>query len=91
MRPSRLFVVQPRLRPDSVLYWKLSKALNVANSLKEPLDGFYAEDFDSKKLPSHLVVQNLASGDLRAHAGWLLLSLFCFLISIRSSHFFSLF
>ncbi|XP_038990080.1 uncharacterized protein LOC103704272 [Phoenix dactylifera] len=59
-RPPRLFVVQPRLRPDSVLQWKLSEALNLANSLEEPRDGFYAEDFESKELPPHLVVQNPA-------------------------------
>ncbi|XP_010939343.1 GTP-binding protein At3g49725, chloroplastic [Elaeis guineensis] len=67
-RPPRLLVVQPRLRPDSVLQWKLSEALNLANSLEEPRDGFYAEDFLSKELPPHLVVQNPGAKGLRAHA-----------------------
>ncbi|KAG1366676.1 GTP-binding protein, chloroplastic [Cocos nucifera] len=67
-RPPRLLVVQPRLRPESVLQWKLSEALNLANSLEEPRDGFYAEDFLSKELPPHLVVQNPGAKGLRAHA-----------------------
>ncbi|XP_072992536.1 GTP-binding protein At3g49725, chloroplastic isoform X2 [Typha latifolia] len=67
-RPPKLFVVQPRLRPDTLLNSKLSEALNLANSLEEPRDGFYAEEFGSKKLPPHLVVQNPAARSARAHA-----------------------
>lgn len=80
-RPPRLLVVQPRLRPDSVLQWKLSEALNLANSLEEPRDGSYAEDFLSKELPPHLVVQNPGARGLRAHAGLLLLSIFLLKLS----------
>ncbi|MQL79471.1 hypothetical protein Taro_011919 [Colocasia esculenta] len=67
-RSPRLFVVQPRLRPDSLLDWKLSEALNLANSLEEQRDGFYAEEFADKEPPPHVVVQNPLSRSLRAHA-----------------------
>ncbi|OAY63656.1 GTP-binding protein, chloroplastic [Ananas comosus] len=67
-RPPRLFVVQPRLRPDALLDSKLAEALNLANSLEEPRDGFYDSDFASKDLPPHLVVQNPAARSARAHA-----------------------
>uniref|UniRef100_A0A1D1YXI9 GTP-binding protein At3g49725, chloroplastic n=1 Tax=Anthurium amnicola TaxID=1678845 RepID=A0A1D1YXI9_9ARAE len=67
-RPPRLFVVQPRLRPDSVLHSKLSEALNLANSLEDQRDGFYAEEFEDKELPPHIIVQNPLARSLRAHA-----------------------
>ncbi|CAL4918815.1 unnamed protein product [Urochloa decumbens] len=59
--PPRLLVVQPRLRPGSLLDSKLSEALNLANSLEEPRDGFYHAEFGAKGAPPHLVVQNPAS------------------------------
>jgi hypothetical protein len=60
-RPPRLLVVQPRLRPGGLLDTKLAEALNLANSLEEPRDGFYQAEFASKGAPPHLVVQNPAS------------------------------
>ncbi|XP_019173102.1 PREDICTED: GTP-binding protein At3g49725, chloroplastic [Ipomoea nil] len=59
--PSRIFVVQPRLRPDSVLKPKLDEALNLANSLEERRDGFYETEFSEKEVPPHIVVQNPAA------------------------------
>ncbi|WVZ60414.1 hypothetical protein U9M48_010438 [Paspalum notatum var. saurae] len=59
--PPRLLVVQPRLRPGSLLDSKLAEALNLANSLEEPRDGFYHSEFGAKGAPPHLVVQNPAS------------------------------
>ncbi|KAL6636988.1 hypothetical protein ACP70R_024560 [Stipagrostis hirtigluma subsp. patula] len=66
-RPPRLLVVQPRLRPGSLLDSKLAEALNLANSLEEPRDGFYQDEFASKGAPPHLIVQNPASRG-RSHA-----------------------
>ncbi|CAN6281563.1 unnamed protein product [Urochloa humidicola] len=59
--PPRLLVVQPRLRPGSLLDSKLAEALNLANSFEEPRDGFYHAEFGAKGAPPHLVVQNPAS------------------------------
>ncbi|CAI9762021.1 unnamed protein product [Fraxinus pennsylvanica] len=56
--PPRIFVVQPRLRPDSSLKTKLHEALNLANSLDEQRDGYYDTEFLAKEMPPHLVVQN---------------------------------
>lgn len=64
--PPKLFVVQPRFRPDSVLKPKLNEALNLANSLEEQRDGFYDTEFLDKQMPPHLVVQNPASRSTRA-------------------------
>ncbi|XP_078436019.1 GTP-binding protein, HflX [Wolffia australiana] len=66
--PPRLFVVQPRIRPDTLLQSKLSEALNLANSLEQQRDGFYAEEFSEKKVPMHVVVQNPLIRSSRAHA-----------------------
>ncbi|CAA7387723.1 unnamed protein product [Spirodela intermedia] len=66
--PPRLFVVQPRLRPDAMLRSKLSEALNLANSLEEQRDGLYAEEFGDKEVLPHIVVQNPLARHLRAHA-----------------------
>jgi len=66
--PPRLLVVQPRLRPGSLLDSELAEALNLANSLEEPRDGFYHSEFGAKGAPPHLVVQNPASRG-RSHAG----------------------
>ncbi|XP_031110010.1 GTP-binding protein At3g49725, chloroplastic [Ipomoea triloba] len=59
--PSRIFVVQPRWRPDFVLKPKLDEALNLANSLEERRDGFYETEFSEKEVPPHIVVQNPAA------------------------------
>ncbi|CAN6450311.1 unnamed protein product [Victoria cruziana] len=67
-RPPKLFVVQPRLRPDILLKAKLDEALNLANSLEEQRDGVFAVEFGEKKAPPHLVVQNPAARSLKAHA-----------------------
>ncbi|KAI3665627.1 hypothetical protein L6452_44256 [Arctium lappa] len=64
--PPRLFVVQPRFRPDAILKTKLDEALNLANSLEEQRDGYYSTDFAEKELPPHLVVQNPAYRITRA-------------------------
>lgn len=64
--PPRLFVVQPRFRPDSILNPKLDEALNLANSLEEQRDGFYDTEFLNKQMPPHLVVQNPAARSIRA-------------------------
>ncbi|XP_052196783.1 GTP-binding protein At3g49725, chloroplastic [Diospyros lotus] len=64
--PPRLFVVQPRLRPEPVLQAKLDEALNLANSLEEQRDGFFDTDFWEKDLPPHIVVQNPAARSPRA-------------------------
>lgn len=66
-RPPRLLVVQPRLRPGSLLDSKLAEALNLADSLEEPRDGFYHGDLATKGALPHLVVQNPASRG-RSHA-----------------------
>ncbi|KAL6843623.1 hypothetical protein ACP4OV_026685 [Aristida adscensionis] len=66
-RPPRLLVVQPRLRPGALLDSKLAEALNLANSLEEPRDGFCQGELASKGAPPHLVVQNPSSRG-RSHA-----------------------
>eukprot|EP00268_Persea_americana_P026016 TRINITY_DN2536_c0_g1_i6.p1 TRINITY_DN2536_c0_g1~~TRINITY_DN2536_c0_g1_i6.p1 ORF type:complete len:522 (-),score=100.19 TRINITY_DN2536_c0_g1_i6:1240-2622(-) len=63
--PPRLFVVQPRLRPETLMQAKLSEALNLANSLEEQRD---SDDFGSEETPPHLVVQNPAARSPKAHA-----------------------
>lgn len=62
-------MVQPRLRPESLLEGKLSEALNLANSLEEQRDGFYAEEFADREPLPHFVVQNPLARSLKAHAG----------------------
>ncbi|KAL6224988.1 hypothetical protein ACLB2K_003842 [Fragaria x ananassa] len=65
--PPRLFVVQPRLRPDSILQAKLNEALNLANSLEEQRDGSFGNNLCDKETPPHVVVQNpLARHQTRA-------------------------
>ncbi|XP_073141654.1 GTP-binding protein At3g49725, chloroplastic isoform X3 [Henckelia pumila] len=64
--PPRLFVVQPRLRPQNFLKAKLEEALNLANSLEQQRDGFYQTEFLDKEIPPHLVVQNPAAKSPRA-------------------------
>lgn len=58
--PPKLFVVQPRLRPDTLLQAKLDEAINLANSLEEQRDGYYDTELCEKGLPPHVVVQNPA-------------------------------
>ncbi|XP_039138526.1 LOW QUALITY PROTEIN: GTP-binding protein At3g49725, chloroplastic [Dioscorea cayenensis subsp. rotundata] len=65
--PPRLLILQPRLRPDSLLNSKLGEAINLANSLEEQRDGFFAKEFADKNPPPHLIVQNPASRS-RTHA-----------------------
>lgn len=67
--PPKLFVVQPRLRPDSVLQPKLNEALCLANSLEDQRDGYFHSDFFDKALPSHIVVQNPAAKAHNVRAG----------------------
>ncbi|KAB1201513.1 hypothetical protein CJ030_MR0G003200 [Morella rubra] len=64
-----LFVVQPRLRPDTVLQAKLNEALCLANSLEEQRDGCFDTDFLDKPLPPHVVVQNPAAKAHMTRAG----------------------
>ncbi|XP_028082947.1 GTP-binding protein At3g49725, chloroplastic [Camellia sinensis] len=59
--PPRLFVVQPRLRPQPFLQAKLDEALSLANSLEEQRDGFFDTELWDKELPPHVVVQNPAA------------------------------
>ncbi|KAA8546613.1 hypothetical protein F0562_002648 [Nyssa sinensis] len=56
--PPKLFVVQRRLRPDTLLQAKLNEALNLANSLEEQRDGYFDTELCDKELPPHVVVQN---------------------------------
>ncbi|KAL8472849.1 hypothetical protein ACS0TY_029897 [Phlomoides rotata] len=65
--PPRLFVIQPRIRPETSLKAKLEEALNLANSLEQQRDdGFYATEFLDKEMPPHLVVQNPLAKSPRA-------------------------
>lgn len=65
----KLFVVQPRLRPDTLLQPKLNEALCLANSLEDQRDGCFHSDFFDKALPSHIVVQNPAAKVHKVRAG----------------------
>lgn len=56
--PPKLFVVQPRLRPDTILQAKLNEALSLANSLEEQRNGSFENDVSDKEIPPHIVVQN---------------------------------
>ncbi|KAI3813420.1 hypothetical protein L1987_18142 [Smallanthus sonchifolius] len=62
----RLFVIQPRFRPDAILKIKLDEALNLANSLEEQRDGYDSPLFSDKESPPHVVVQNPAYRSTRA-------------------------
>lgn len=64
--PPRLFVVQPKIRPDTHLKSKLEEALNLANSLEQQRDGVYQTEFLDKEMPPHLVVQNPVARSVRA-------------------------
>ncbi|KAL6530006.1 hypothetical protein OROMI_028651 [Orobanche minor] len=64
--PPRLFVIQPRIRPELRLKAKLEEALNLANSLEQRRDGFYETEFLDKEMPPHLVVQNPMARSPRA-------------------------
>ncbi|KAL0343458.1 UNVERIFIED_CONTAM: GTP-binding protein, chloroplastic [Sesamum angustifolium] len=66
--PPRLFVIQPRIRPETYLKAKLEEALNLANSLEQQRDGFYETEFLDKETPPHLVVQNPVARSPRADA-----------------------
>ncbi|XP_022945023.1 GTP-binding protein At3g49725, chloroplastic [Cucurbita moschata] len=64
--PPKLFVVQPRLRPDTILQAKLNEALCLANSLEQQRDGYFDIDFFDKEIPPHVVVQNPSARGARA-------------------------
>lgn len=64
--PPRLFVVQPRLRPQTQLKAKLEEALNLANSLEQQRDEFSETELPDKEMPPHVVVQNPAAKSPRA-------------------------
>ncbi|KAI3903454.1 hypothetical protein MKW98_032108 [Papaver atlanticum] len=67
--PPKLFVVQPRVRPDAVLNSKLSEALNLAQSLEEQQrDGDCGFESSNKEVPPHVIVQNPASRATKKHA-----------------------
>ncbi|KAI3969997.1 hypothetical protein MKW92_041649 [Papaver armeniacum] len=67
--PPKLFVVQPRVRPDAVLNSKLSEALNLAQSLEEQQrDGDFGTESGNKEVPPHVIVQNPASRATKKHA-----------------------
>ncbi|RVW57573.1 GTP-binding protein, chloroplastic [Vitis vinifera] len=67
--PPKLFVVQPRLRPDTLLQAKLDEAINLANSLEEQRDGYYDTELCEKGLPPHVVVQNPAVRSSKYRSG----------------------
>ena len=67
--PPKLFVVQPRLRPDTFLQAKLNEALCLANSLEEQRDGYFDIDFFDKETPSYIVVQNPSARGHKTRAG----------------------
>lgn len=67
-KPPKLFVVQPRLRPETALNAKLSEALNLANSLEEQRDGFFSGDMCDKASPAHVIVQNPGYGSSKRHS-----------------------
>ncbi|KAG6394283.1 hypothetical protein SASPL_144867 [Salvia splendens] len=64
--PPRLFVVQPRIRPQTHLKAKLEEALSLANSLEQQRDEFSAMESPDNEMPPHLVVQNPAAKSPRA-------------------------
>ncbi|XP_024028343.1 GTP-binding protein At3g49725, chloroplastic [Morus notabilis] len=64
----KLFVVQPRLRPDPILQAKLNEALCLANSLEEQRDGGFGVDYSDKDVPNHIVVQNPSAKGHKARA-----------------------
>ncbi|XP_058069656.1 GTP-binding protein At3g49725, chloroplastic isoform X1 [Magnolia sinica] len=66
--PPKLFIIQPRLRPDTLLQAKLDEALNLANSLEERRDGDECGEFGEREMPPHLIVQNPAARSPKAHA-----------------------
>ncbi|EXC25931.1 hypothetical protein L484_000669 [Morus notabilis] len=65
----KLFVVQPRLRPEPILQAKLNEALCLANSLEEQRDGGFGVDYSDKDVPNHIVVQNPSAKGHKARAG----------------------
>ncbi|KAJ8439739.1 hypothetical protein Cgig2_009563 [Carnegiea gigantea] len=73
--PPKLLVVQPRIRHKPLMQAKLNEALNLANSLEEQRDGYFATDLSEKQLPSHVVVQNPLAASKKGRA--VLLKLFC--------------
>lgn len=68
----RLFVVQPRVRPETVLKLKLHEALNLANSLQERPDDDN-DEFSEKNLTPHVVVQDPVARSIRPGSSLILL------------------
>ncbi|GMH25191.1 hypothetical protein Nepgr_027034 [Nepenthes gracilis] len=66
--PPKLFVVQPRVRPEKILQAKLNEALNLANSLEVQRDGYFKTEFSEKKLPPHVVVHDPLSRSRKGRA-----------------------
>lgn len=64
--PPRLFVVQPRIRPETYLKASLEEALNLANSLEQQRDDLFPRNPPAKGLPPHVIVQNPAAKSPRA-------------------------
>lgn len=66
--PPKLFVVQPRVRPEIVLQAKLLEALKLADSLEEQREeGDHSENDEMKQSP-YLVVQNPGTRSAKSHA-----------------------
>ncbi|KAH9313919.1 hypothetical protein KI387_022546 [Taxus chinensis] len=66
--PPKLFVVQPRVRPDYVLQAKLLEAINLADSLEEQREeGCGSKIYERKRTP-HLLVQNPGTKSTKSHA-----------------------
>ncbi|KAH9610990.1 hypothetical protein KSS87_001011 [Heliosperma pusillum] len=64
----KLLVVQPRIRPITLMEAKLSEAINLANSLDQQRDGSFSTDLSKRDVPPHLVVQNPLSGSVKGRS-----------------------
>jgi GTP-binding protein HflX len=67
-KPPKLFVVQPRVRPENVLQAKLLEALKLADSLEEQREEGDHSENDEMKQPPYLVVQNPGTRSAKSHA-----------------------
>lgn len=66
--PPKLFVVQPRVRPENVLQAKLLEALKLADSLEEQREeGGHSQNDEMEQAP-YLVVQNPGTRSTKSHA-----------------------
>ncbi|XP_074308885.1 GTP-binding protein At3g49725, chloroplastic [Silene latifolia] len=64
----KLLVVQPRIRPITLMQSKLSEAINLANSLDQQRDGTFSTDLSKRDVPPHIVVQNPLSGSVKSRS-----------------------